>query len=660
MKKFTKFIGLILVLVLGCSTLTGCFVEYDKEKDFMQVAATVKSYEITNPNDSNEKYTTEKYDFYKWQVANLVNQYYNYLIGGYELDEIMKDTVLTQRVIINTAYAYKEFGLIRWSQYEEDAVTDYKFNYLDDYIEQQIKNIYNDRGEDYVPDSSEEDEEETSSTYPVYTDDSRTGFYALSIDQLINECIERGIFAVVEDDSTTLNKNEEIEYRESLKSENSKYALIKLINDDLKSQVSYNNDSDEKIKADLKELAGKTDADLEGKSRYELIGMLDDYYFSIKQSRNFTLDKTRIPGVAGTDAQLSLETTAVERTVTYLKDLLKESVNISDADQQKLNDAWNAVDEARKTKGVSGVYETLGKSYVMEYLVGSSYRDQILVNLLQEYIQSTVKVTDEEVEERYATMLSEQRIAYNNDVSAYESAMSANETVVYHPSFNGYYIKHILIPFSAQQSTDLNNYTGTGVYAQYDNKEEYRDKIAKEIVGYEHVDGEESKVGKSIDEIYNEIVKEVTEAGAKNKDRAFSKLIYKYSTDTGSIELRYGYKEVIEGTSTYVPEFAAAAKELYENGKIGAISGQVVTDYGVHILMLTSLNDVERVVGLDEYASNSDNRTVREYIEDELYQYKYNKVYSDWIVANVTNTYNANVEIYNKIFENIMEQMMEG
>lgn len=660
MKKFTKFIGLILVLVLGCFTLTGCFVEYDKEKDFMQVAATVKSYEITNPNDSNEKYTTEKYDFYKWQVANLVNQYYNYLIGGYELDEIMKDTVLTQRVIINTAYAYKEFGLIRWSQYEEDAVTDYKFNYLDDYIEQQIKNIYNDRGEDYVPDSSEEDEEETSSTYPVYTDDSRTGFYALSIDQLINECIERGIFAVVEDDSTTLDKNEEIEYRESLKSENSKYALIKLINDDLKSQVSYNNDSDEDIKADLKELAGKTDADLEGKSRYELIGMLDDYYFSIKQSRNFTLDKTRIPGVAGTDAQLSLETTAVERTVTYLKDLLKESVNISDADQQKLNDAWNAVDEARKTKGVSGVYETLGKSYVMEYLVGSSYRDQILVNLLQEYIQSTVKVTDEEVEERYATMLSEQRIAYNNDVSAYESAMSANETVVYHPSFNGYYIKHILIPFSSQQSTDLNNYTGTGVYAQYDNKEEYRDKIAKEIVGYEHVDGEESKVGKSIDDIYNEIVKEVTEAGAKNKDRAFSKLIYKYSTDTGSIELRYGYKEVIEGTSAYVPEFAAAAKELYENGKIGAISGQVVTDYGVHILMLTGLNDVERVVGLDEYASNSDNRTVREYIEDELYQYKYNKVYSDWIVANVTNTYNANVEIYNKIFENIMEQMMEG
>lgn len=660
MKKFTKFIGLILTLVLSCSTLTGCFVEYDREKDFMQVAATVNSYEITNPNDSSKKFVTEKYDFHKWQVANLVNQYYNYLIGGYEIDEIMKDTVLTQRIVINAAYAYKDFGLIRWSQFEEDAITDYKFDTLDSYIEEQIENIYNDRGEDYIPDSDEEQEEDPNPTYPVYTDDSRTGFNALSVDQLINECIERGIFLEVVDNIATTDVNEEVEYRDGLKSEYTKYSLIKLINDDLKSGVAYNSVSDADIKAELKTLAGKTDAELENKSRYELIGMLDDYYFNAKQSRSFTLDKTRIPGVAGTDAQLSLQTNAVERTVTYLKDLLKDSLNVTDADQQKLNEAWAKVDEARVNSGVSGVYETLGKSYVMEYLVGSSYREQILVNLLQEYIQSTVKVSDEEVEERYATMLSEQRVAYTNDASAYESAMSANETVVYHPVINGYYIKHILIPFSEKQDADLKGYTATGVYAQYDNKEEYRNKLATEIVGYARVDGEEVEQGTSIDDIYNEIVKAVSEASPKNKDKEFSKLIYKYSTDTGSIELRYGYKEVIEGNSTYVREFADAAKELYENGKIGALSGKVVTDYGVHILMLTSLNEVERVVGLDEYASNSDNRTVREYIEDEIYQYKYNKVYSDWMIANVVNTYNANVEVFNEIFENIMEEMMEA
>ena len=650
MKKFTKFIGLILALVLSCSTMTGCFVKYDKEKDFMQVAATVKSYEITNPNDSTQKYTTEKYDLYKWQVANLVNQYYQYLIGGYELDEIMKDTVLTQRVLINAAYAYKDFGLIRWSQYEEDAITSYKFEALDSYIEEQIENIYNDRGENYIPDSSEEEEEGGSTTYPVYSDDSRTGYYALSVDQLIIECVERGILA------EPANEDELSQY----KSEYSKYMLIKLISDDLKSSIAYNKDSDEDIKAELKDedKAGKTDADLTGKTRYELIGMLDDYYFNAKQSRNFTLDKTRIPGIAGTDSQLSLETTAVERTVTYLKDLLSESINISSSDAQKLSDAWVKVDEARRDGGVSAVYETLGTSFIMEYLIGSSYREQILINLLQEYIQATVKVSDDEIEERYATMLSEQRLAYNNDTTAYESAMSANETVVYHPEFNGYYIKHILIPFSEEQTELLNNYTGSGVYAQYDNKEEYRDYLATQIVGYEHIDGEDAEEGKSLDEIYNEIVKVVTEASSKNKDKEFSKLVYKYSTDPGSIELRYGYKEVIEGTSSYVPEFAEACKELYENGKIGAISGKVVTDYGVHIIMLTGLNNGERIVGLDGYASASDNLTVREYIEDELYQNKYNKIYNDWVVANIINAYNANVEVYNAIFENIMEEMM--
>ena len=648
MKKFTKFIGLILALVLSCSTMTGCFVKYDKEKDFMQVAATVKSYEITNPNDSTQKYTTEKYDLYKWQVANLVNQYYQYLIGGYELDEIMKDTVLTQRVLINAAYAYKDFGLIRWSQYEEDAITSYKFEALDSYIEEQIENIYNDRGENYIPDSSEEEEEGGSTTYPVYSDDSRTGYYALSVDQLIIECVERGIL------TEPANEDELSQY----KSEYSKYMLIKLISDDLKSSIAYNKDSDEDIKAELKDKAGKTDADLTGKTRYELIGMLDDYYFNAKQSRNFTLDKTRIPGIAGTDSQLSLETTAVERTVTYLKDLLSESINISSSDAQKLSDAWVKVDEARRDGGVSAVYKTLGTSFIMEYLIGSSYREQILINLLQEYIQATVKVSDDEIEERYATMLSEQRLAYNNDTTAYESAMSANETVVYHPEFNGYYIKHILIPFSEEQTELLNNYTGSGVYAQYDNKEEYRDYLATQIVGYEHIDGEDAEEGKSLDEIYNEIVKVVTEASSKNKDKEFSKLVYKYSTDPGSIELRYGYKEVIEGTSSYVPEFAEACKELYENGKIGAISGKVVTDYGVHIIMLTGLNNGERIVGLDGYASASDNLTVREYIEDELYQNKYNKIYNDWVVANIINAYNANVEVYNAIFENIMEEMM--
>lgn len=74
----------------------------------------------------------------------------------------------------------------------------------------------------------------------------------------------------------------------------------------------------------------------------------------------------------------------------------------------------------------------------------------------------------------------------------------------------------------------------------------------------------------------------------------FRDLIYAYSTDPGSLSENYGYvyspitsEKVGPIDGKYVPEYAAAARRLVNNG-VGSYE-LVATDYGYHILLCTSV-----------------------------------------------------------------------
>ena len=99
------------------------------------------------------------------------------------------------------------------------------------------------------------------------------------------------------------------------------------------------------------------------------------------------------------------------------------------------------------------------------------------------------------------------------------------------------------------------------------------------------------------------------------------------------------------------------AKELYEQGQLYALSDVVVTDYGAHILMLTRTTETTAIAGLYDYACASDNRTVYQMIEDELYNAKLNEYFTKWQNEEILENYDKSVDIYSGRFSNIIEEM---
>ena len=655
MKKIVKFLSLILCFVVACTCLTGCFVTYDKEKDFKQVVAKVESYTIVNPENEDETYQTEEFKFHKYQLANFIASYYeSYLNAGYTADDLIDsiiESVLTQKIVINTAYAYKEFGLIRWSQYEEEDITAYKYQQVDSYLEQMKAKIMEERGETYVSGgiTPEDSSSSTSTKYPVYVDDTIVGYESWSKDQLVNECM----YYLVPADSTDVVK---AEYREKF-NDLVPYALIKLLNDYNKSVSYYEGLSS----AQLREEATALGISLTGLTDYEVILAIDSYYFDKKQSRNYVVSANRIPGLFGDDKKRSLENNAMDRVLTAVKEQTDAFTNISAQEKQMIDDAWETINEVKSTKGISYTYSALAESYIMEHIVGKSYREEVLVGLLEEYIESQIGVSSKEVEDRYATILASQKEAYNSDINNYISDMESGNMVLYHPVSGYYFVKHILIPFSSEQLAAIEEYEGSAIGQQYNNQEEYRNYLATQIVSYEHIDGEDYGEAKSISEIEAEIRKTIAEASYGEKDKAFTKLMYKYSTDTGGFGQKYGYKEKVSFAdgekSSFVPEFAQACADLYANGDLYVLSDNIVTTYGVHIIMLTRKTDYEVETSLYDYATPSDNRTVYQTIENELFDSKLSDYFTKWQNEEIVVNYANSAKVYEEKFENIIEEM---
>ena len=654
MKKIVKILSLVLALVVACSCLTGCFVKYDKERDFRQVVAKVDSYTIVNPEDETQEVQTKEFKFYKYQLANFINSYYaSYMNAGYTIDQLIDEiiqSVLTQQIVINTGYAYKQFGLIRWSQFEEDEVTAYKYQSLDSYLEEMKKEIMEERGESYVSGgiSPEDTSSSGSTTYPVYNDDTITGYETYSKDQLVNECM---LYLVPANASDEVQAAKREEYNDLVP-----YALIKLLNDYFKTSSYYVGLTSEELKAEATAL-GLTVSGTD----YQIMCAIDDYYYNERKSRAYDLTATKVPGVFGDDQTRSLENSAMERTLTLIKEQTDSIYNISDEEKKAIDEAWDYVYEVKNTKGISYTYTALAESAIMEHLAGKSYREQILVNLLEEYIESQIGVSVKEVEDRYSVLLAYQQDAYNASIDYYVSDMESGNMVLYHPVSGYYFVKHILVPFSETQKAQITNYQGTAIGQQYKNQEEYRNYLATQITGYEHKDGENYGNALTVDEIMNDVKKSISESSYGEKDKTFTKLMYKYSTDTGGFSQKYGYKEQVsfaEGEkSSFVPEFAEACVELYEKGELYALSEPVVTDYGVHILMLTRTTEVEVITGLYGYASASDNRTVYQTIEDELYNAKLNEYFTKWQNQEITSNYDKSVSTFADRYSNILEEM---
>lgn len=314
----------------------------------------------------------------------------------------------------------------------------------------------------------------------------------------------------------------------------------------------------------------------------------------VKDTEKWEPEISRYPGLYGDSNAISLDNQAMARFVQLLKDNTESDFRVTSEQKKTFDGEFKEIDNIVNTKGWAYVYPYLGDTAVVEWLLGVNVRNNLKLTLLQQYLTESVTASDSDVLDKFESLKSEQKTSYDSDYSAYKTAITSTSSttpVLYFPDSNYFYVKHILIPFSDAQKAELEAYKNDKTHTKAE-IEAFRKQMVNGIVAYAHKDGEDDKSrAYTADEIYKEVVNTMARYAGNpyEAERKFDEYIYKFNTDPGAFGNAKGYAlpyKLAEGeTDTYMAEFAAGGRKLYEEYEVGdVLNEQVVTDYGVHIM----------------------------------------------------------------------------
>jgi len=309
--------------------------------------------------------------------------------------------------------------------------------------------------------------------------------------------------------------------------------------------------------------------------------------------------------------------------------------------------AFKPGDEPEKCRELYWYFQD---SWCIKYIFyDSSYKNLLFTNL-QKHVVEGIEITDEKVEEDFNGVLSSQFNSFTQNIGSYTSALDGDTLVLYNLDVGQFYVKHILVQFSDEQKQALDAYKADQKHTQQQ-IDAYRDRLAMQITSYEHRDGYDYVAGGKIgiQQIYGEIRAKMagTEGNSYLAETKFEDLIFKYNADPGIFNNGKGYGLRYGGQSSYVAEFTKAANELFQDykgytirkedrlytdgtgdktGKLGTLSGMVITDFGIHFLMLSSVVSQGRVY-LSDYTNVMMNETYREIIKEQIKAREQNQAY---------------------------------
>lgn len=396
-------------------------------------------------------------------------------------------------------------------------------------------------------------------------------------------------------------------------------------------------------------------------------------------------DKVSYPGVSGDSDKRSLEREAMTRFIALIKSRVKDDFRLDKPARKWLKDKINAeikaIDKLIDTQGIEAVYPKLGEysypmnestsefGYIMYYLSGENLERSQKITAMQTYLTDSVTVQYDEVEKSYNTTLNDQRSKYEADISAYDSAMSGgNTTVLYHANNNYFYVKHILLPFSDDQKAALTEFKNRPEIKNLHEDEQkekielFREQLVESIKCYPHVDGEDDLNHlMTVDEVMAHVRSVMTPlaGNVQRANDAFTDLIYLYNTDPGAFDNDTGYvvKYQVEEDEarTYMEEFEDAAREMRKTLEVGQVYAKpVITDYGVHIMYLSSVVQ-KGAVGLNDVTSPNGSQTYYDLLEAPIKSDRENKSYTNWSNNVFTYNYKKHSKTYTDNFKNLWE-----
>ncbi|MGI6175507.1 MAG: peptidylprolyl isomerase [Christensenellales bacterium] len=250
--------------------------------------------------------------------------------------------------------------------------------------------------------------------------------------------------------------------------------------------------------------------------------------------------------------------------------------------------------------------EAAGKQDFIDYLaqegrtpesMQQDYLDNAAKTALQQSIQDSIEISDEEIQSYYDKLLLAQQLSYDFDSTAEENeeAKQARDAAVEAaglsatPSFaNDYDADGAMILYYPDTRAVL--VTHILIEMEQEDKDKYNE-------AYSLYAGEELE--QILEEAYTRIKPKAEEALAKvEAGEDFEELIKTYGADAGQLNYleRGGY--VVTADSNQVEPFKAAALALK---KVGDHTGLVQTTYGYHIIMLNEILPQKEVVPLGEF-----------------------------------------------------------
>lgn len=600
-----RVVALILGILMSCSLFAGCsLIEHNDDKDARQVIAVINSIEDTS---NGVKYTSETKYIYKSDLIRSMNTYAQQYMTNYNLSlkqaaERLLDELITRELLLIEADRIEKQGLIEWTQKD----TNEQIRNIYSTVDSQLQTIRKEILGDYDESAPSDDEEESSSTtYPVPETEK---------DEDDKSDYELDKFGNIQ---YTVKKDKDGNVVQEQAVDSNGYPMYEKKKDEDGNEVD---DLTKPIMVDV------------------MVPVYKNWYEELKK------DESKWPGTRGTEEQKSLDREAVRRFVSLIKELADSDIKATKEDKKNFADDLKKINDVIGNKGAEYVYPMLGETYIMQYLVGESAHQSILINKLRDYIVGDVEVTDEEVVDAYTKQLTYQVETFTNDQSAYQTALSeGNTTMLYMRDDSYFYVKHILLPFSEKQTAALTDYKNDPKNAGKDYRIMRDTQMVNETVVYAHVNGENDLSNpKTVNEVFDEIygAMALVASNPKEAERKFDELTYKYNTDTGAFGYGKAYavkRNDDEGHSGYMEEFYDGAIKLYDEHKVGEVLPEiVVTDYGVHIMYFSQTVVPGTIRTLNDYLTPGAYKTVRESFAEVIRSTKENNAFTSWQNERIT------------------------
>ena len=289
------------------------------------------------------------------------------------------------------------------------------------------------------------------------------------------------------------------------------------------------------------------------------------------------------------ESKPSTHFTSIQNVITAFKNYANptDTTNSSKIKREAYKRFISALRKNEEGRGKSVDADSVLNRYANKLL--ENYQENAYIEKLEEYYKSDKQystITVRQVLDKYKALVLESKYKYENDSSAYDTAMlSSFKDVYYVADDNYFFVSNLLIKFTDEQKTQYSNIESSATGTTVGNAQKKAALVEGIMATVRDDEGniiENEKI--SAKEVYNNLKKELEYATTDDqKTEIFKKYLYKYGEDTGTQNADYMYV-IGTKTSQMVESFTKASRELNDDGNYGAISGLVTSEYGVHII----------------------------------------------------------------------------